>query len=72
MKQSELTFCANRAQVLTTKIRRAKAITNAQQPAVVAEAIEVAEDIVDRLRAQLQQPDLRDAARVRPQLPTGG
>ncbi|KKM06081.1 hypothetical protein LCGC14_1747510, partial [marine sediment metagenome] len=35
MKQSELTFCAARARVLTTKIRRAKAITNAQQPAVV-------------------------------------
>ncbi len=53
MKQSELTFCANRAQVLTVKIRRAKAITNAQQPAVVEEAIEVAQEIIDRLQAQL-------------------
>ncbi len=59
MKQSELTFCAARAQVLTTKIRRAKAITNAQQPAVVEEAIEVAQEIVDRLQAQLQQRDIR-------------
>ncbi|KKN01835.1 hypothetical protein LCGC14_1123710 [marine sediment metagenome] len=59
MKQSELTFCANRAQVLTTKIRHAKSVTNAQQPAVVEEAIEVAQEIVDRLQAQLDQRDIR-------------
>ncbi len=59
MKQTELTICANRAQVLTTKIRRAKAVANAAQPAVVAEAIEVAQEIIDRLRAQLQQRDIR-------------
>ncbi len=59
MKQSELTFCANRAQVLTTKIRRAKAVVNSQQPAVVAEAIELCEDIIERLRAQLAQQDIR-------------
>lgn len=59
MKQSELTFCANRAQVLKTKIRRAKGVVNAQQPAIVEEAIEVAQDIVDRLRTQLQQRDIR-------------
>ncbi len=59
MKQTELTFCANRAQVLKKKIQRAKSVVNAQQPAVVEEAIEVAQEIVDRLRAQLQQRDIR-------------
>ena len=59
MKQSELTFCANRAQVLAKKIRRAKSVVNAQQPAVVEEAVEVAQEIVDRLQAQLQQRELR-------------
>ncbi len=59
MNTSDLTFCANRAQVLTTKIRRARAINHAQQPAVVEEAIEVAQEIIERLRAQLQQMEIR-------------
>ncbi len=59
MKQKELTFCANRAQVLTTQIRRAKSVMNAQQPEVVAEAIQTCEEILERLRAQMAQRDIR-------------
>ena len=55
MKQSELTFCANRADVLKRKIRRAKALVNSQRPVIVEEAIEVAEDIAARLRAELPE-----------------
>ena len=52
MRQSELTYCANRAGVLARKILDAKGVVNAQQPALVLEAIAIAEDIADRLRAQ--------------------
>ena len=53
MKQSELSYCANRAAVMEGMIRRANGATDSQQPEIVLQAIDVAEDIADRLRAQL-------------------
>lgn len=52
MRQSDLTYCANRAGVLAHKIRDAKGVASDQQPALVLEAIAIAEDIADRLRSQ--------------------
>ena len=48
-----LSFCANRAVVLNRKILAAKGVVNAQQPTIVQDAIDVAEEIVGILRDQL-------------------
>lgn len=56
MKQSTLTYCANRAAVLRSKIRFAKGVVNAQAPAIIEDAIQLAEEIAARLRDQLPTP----------------
>ena len=51
MRLSELTLCANRADVLKRRIRSAKGAVSAQRPGIVELAIREAEWIAERLRA---------------------